>query len=517
MGEIIIEKINANDVAIDYKEEYRGQFHYSPLKNWMNDPNGLIYYLGEYHMFYQYYPHDTVWGPMHWGHAVSKDLIRWEELPIALAPDKNGMIFSGSAVWDKDNTSGLFDDVGEGIVAIFTHADNKVVPGMDQAQSIAYSKDKGRTWTMYENNPVLLPTNTTDFRDPKVFWHEETCKWIMPLAVQDRVEIYTSPNLINWTFASSFGAEEKYIHRGVFECPDLVQVPVKGYEEKKKWVLMLSVGDNNGVNKKDYETPAGGSGMLYFIGDFDGITFTKDDKAMNKEEILWVDYGADFYAAVTWSNVKVEEKPIWIAWMSNWRYARETPTTNWKSSMSIPRTIELINTKKGLRLSQQPIQQLSTLKESIFKGEDIEIEAGTDILTGIQGESLEIVARFEVKDAIEFGFKVLKTKESETVIGYKSRENKLFLDRRNSGNTSFDPAFPAVHEVELMEEYNEIELKIFVDASLIEVFGNDGMYVISDQVFPNWGKEKSVEVFSKNGSVKLRSLEIFRMNSSWNQ
>jgi beta-fructofuranosidase/levanase/fructan beta-fructosidase len=260
-------------VSENFTEKHRPQYHFTPPSQWMNDPNGMVYYEGEYHLFYQYYPDSNVWGPMHWGHAISKDMISWEHLPIALYPDDLGYIFSGSAVVDWKNTSGLGTEENPPLIAIFTYHDPKgwESGAIDfQTQGMAFSLDKGRTWTKYENNPVLPNPGIADFRDPKVTWHEPSQKWIMTLAVWDHVSFYSSPNLIDWEKESDFGLEWGS-HAGVWECPDLFEMRVEGSEEKR-WVLLVSINPGG---------PQGGSATQYFIGDFDGTFFTLDSSFIN--------------------------------------------------------------------------------------------------------------------------------------------------------------------------------------------------------------------------------------------
>ncbi|MER2493183.1 glycoside hydrolase family 32 protein [Catenovulum sediminis] len=268
------EKVNAAN-SFHYQDHHRPQFHFTPQANWMNDPNGMVYHNGEYHLFFQYYPDDTVWGPMHWGHAVSKDLVHWEELPIALYPDEHGWIFSGSAVADVNNTSGLGTKENPPLIAIYTyHNEPERLAGSKnyQTQGIAYSLDNGRSWTPYKGNPVLIGPNIPDFRDPKVAWYEPDQKWIMTLAVDDHVSFYSSPNLIDWKFESDFGIDAG-THGGVWECPDLIKMPVEGSDEEK-YVLLVSINPGG---------PNGGSATQYFVGDFDGHKFTLDPKM--KQEV----------------------------------------------------------------------------------------------------------------------------------------------------------------------------------------------------------------------------------------
>ncbi|NRF93796.1 GH32 C-terminal domain-containing protein [Paenibacillus frigoriresistens] len=503
-----------------YSEQYRPQFHYTPEKNWMNDPNGMVYYDGEYHLFYQHTPFSTspAFDKMHWGHAVSTDLTHWKELPPALAPDEYGAIFSGSAVVDAHNTSGFFDKEGSGMVAIFTEN------GTKQVQSIAYSKDKGRTWTKYTGNPVLLPETASDFRvpkatapdfrDPKVFWHEATSKWVMTLAVGGHIEIYTSPNLKDWTYASSFGSEGLGSHFGIYECPDLIELPIDGDPTHKKWAMIISTGDGNGNKTSDPQPPGKGSGMQYFVGTFDGITFTPDQYP-TADQTNWIDFGSDFYAGVSWGNFRDEQgRGIMLGWMNNWRYAGNPPTSTWRGGMSIPRTIELKTTADGIRLIQQPIKQLEQLRKPVLHWNNIQVQPDKNVLQAVYGSTMEIDAQFDVQDASEFGFKVRKSDSQETVIGYDTTSHKLFVDRTHSGDVSINDMFPARHEAPLLPENNKVKLHIFVDEDSIEVFANDGERVITDQIFPDAGS-KGVELYAKNGEVNVNALHIYQLDSVW--
>lgn len=317
---------NNQEPAIDelYNEQHRPQIHFSPKEKWMNDPNGMVYLNGNYHLFFQYHPGSTIWGPMHWGHAISKDLIHWDEQPIALYPDSLGTIFSGSAVLDFNNTSGFGKDGKIPLIAIFTHHDTigaKARTNNYQSQSIAYSLDEGKTWTKYANNPVVKNPGIRDFRDPKVMWYEDGKKWVMTLATKDRVTFYSSKNLKEWTKESEFG-ETVGAHGGVWECPDLFPLKYKG---DNVWVLMVSINPG-GPNK--------GSATQYFTGKFDGKNFTPF-----QTDTRWIDYGTDNYAGVTWSNTR--DRKIFLGWMSNWQYARVVPTEKWRSAMTVPRDLNL--------------------------------------------------------------------------------------------------------------------------------------------------------------------------------
>jgi len=486
-----------------YTEKYRPQYHFTPERQWMNDPNGMVFYNGEYHLFYQYHPNGTTWGPMHWGHAVSKDLVHWEHLPIGLAPDEHGTIFSGSAVVDWNDTSGFFEGQS-GLVAIFTHADT--YPDSDrprQRQSLAFSKDNGRTWVKYEGNPVLQEENIIDFRDPKVFWHRETNQWVMVIAAGQTVRIYTSQNLTSWEFASEFG-EGHGSHQGVWECPDLFELTVDGDSNQKKWVLFVSIG-----NDPKYEE---GSRTQYFTGEFDGKTFFNDYKP---ETTLWIDHGRDNYAGVSWSDVPAEDgRRIYIGWMSNWQYANVTPTKEWRSAMTIPRVLELKKTEEGIRLVQKPVRELQGIRDKKILIQNEVVVPGKNILENVNSNTFEIIAEFEIGTAKEFGFKVCKGANEETIIGFDAENQTLFIDRTNSGEAAFHEAFAGKHECYLLPENNKITLHVFVDQSSVELFGNNGKAVITDLIFPNQ-ENKQLELYVKHGEIKLHSLELYSLKSTW--
>lgn len=483
-----------------YNEPYRPQYHFTPEANWMNDPNGMVYYEGEYHLFYQYHPFGTHWGPMHWGHAVSKDLVHWEHLPVALEPDEHGFVFSGSAVVDWNNTSGFGTDPKHPpLVAVFTQAKDK------QVQSLAYSTDKGRTWKKYEGNPVMPNPPNADWRDPKVFWHEETHQWVMILAAGEKAMIYTSSDLKEWIYASEFG-KPNGAPEGIWECPDLFALPVDENPNNKKWVLTVSI--NNGA-------VAGGSGMQYFIGDFDGKAFTNNNPA---DTTLWADYGADFYAGITWSDdPNGKDSRLWLGWMSNWQYANDTPTSTWRSAFSLVRKMELKTLPEGIRLIQTPVTQLEQLRHPIKSLSDQAVQPNDRAISDVHGDTLEIVAEFQVDlntTADEFGIQVRKGDRNRTIVGYNRHNASLFVDRSQSGTSDFNDGFARRHEAPLTVRNNKVKMHIFVDRSSVEVFGNDGEKVITDQIFPD-PSDTGVELYAANGNVKLVSLHIYELNKIW--
>jgi len=334
--------------AAPYHELYRPGFHFSPRVNWTNDPNGLVRFDGVYHLFFQYYPNDIVWGPMHWGHATSRDLVHWQEQPIALYPDSLGYIFSGSAVVDSSNSSGFGVSRQIPLVAVFTHHDpvgEKLHRNDFQNQSLAYSLDKGMTWTKYAGNPVLKNPGLTDFRDPSVSWYAKGKKWVMALATRDRVTFYSSVNLRDWTKESEFGVGVG-AHGGVWECPNLFPLTRMEHEhEKTYWVLLVSSNPGG---------PNFGSATQYFIGQWDGHVFKPMDTVTR-----WIDYGPDDYAGVTYNNTG--RRRIFLGWMSNWIYADRLPESSWRGQMTIPRNLFLEDGASGLYVASRPAPELYSL------------------------------------------------------------------------------------------------------------------------------------------------------------
>ncbi len=456
--------------AATYKEAYRPQFHFSPPQNWMNDPNGLVYHQGIYHLFYQYYPEDSKWGPMHWGHATSEDLVHWEQKPIALFPDEHGYIFSGSAVVDSANSAGFGTIENPPLVAIFTYHDpdgEKAKKKDFQTQGIAYSLDNGDTWVKYEGNPVIGNEGIKDFRDPKVFWYEQDQKWVMALVAGDHLQLWGSADLKSWEKLSEFG-HKKGAHGGVWECPDLFKLKVTG-SELEKWVLLISI--NPGA-------PNGGSGTQYFVGDFDGQRFTTD-----QEDAKWIDYGTDNYAGVTYNNIPDGER-IFIGWMSNWNYAQATPTETWRSAMTLPRTLSLQKIGTGYTLFNYPVAQLNQLVGASEK-KDKTLEIGAkDTIPFDHLNQAEIKFKTTSKD---FVLSLKNTKGEELVLTITSDQKLFLLDRIVSGKTDFKETFANTIQqmpVDQLPE-GEYEVRALIDRSSVEVFLNKGQYVMTAQVFPN--------------------------------
>ncbi|WP_373230363.1 glycoside hydrolase family 32 protein [Cohnella sp.] len=454
-------------------EKYRPKFHFSPAAEWMNDPNGLVYFNGEYHLFHQYHPYGTEMGSMHWGHAVSRDLMTWEQLPVALAPDENGMIFSGSAVVDWNDTTGFFGGK-PGLIAIFTHHNDSELT-QKQTQSIAYSEDCGRSWIKYEGNPVISSDNYHDFRDPKVFWHEETKQWVMVLACGQTVCLYHSPNLIDWSFSSEFG-EGIGSHDGVWECPDLFALHVDGDRTKRKWVLLVSIG-----NEPEFHE---GSRTQYFTGHFDGRTFVPDGAS---QTIRWLDYGRDNYAGVCWSDIPEEDgRRIYIGWMSNWKYANKTPTEGWRGAMTIPRELTLELRNGETVLIQRPVLELERIRTPLLEVEGEAVNELNLLLKDQQLETYEIVAEFELAQGIDsFGFNLRTSEQEETVAGYSVMDSAVFVDRTRSGVVDFHEHFAGKHQAILPSNPQCLQLRLIVDRSSVELFANDGLIVITDLIYPS--------------------------------
>lgn len=458
--------ISSIDTQKEVVEQYRPNFHFTPEANWMNDPNGLVFHNGSYHLFYQYYPDGTVWGPMHWGHAKSKDLLHWEHRPIALYPDSLGYIFSGSAVIDKNNTAGFGKDA---MVAIFTYHDPvKEKEGkIDyQTQGIAYSIDEGETWTKYEPNPVIKNPGIKDFRDPKVFWNENKSKWQLLLVAKDHVQIYESSNLKDWGKISEFWFNDNP-PLGVWECPDLFKLHVEGSDEQK-WVLIISHGHES--------APNGGSGTRYFVGDYDGTTFTT-----NQKESQWIDYGTDNYAGVTFNN-EPNNKRIFIGWMSNWNYANVTPTEKWRSAMTLPRELSVYKQNNQYFLKSKLIDGFDAITKSVSK-EDISGELPFKFsFENLQQSEISFDA--EIKDSLQV---VLSNNKGERYkVAYNKASGLFTTDRTYSGQVNFSENYlKTAFQTMNIGAKEALSVKIVLDTSSVEIFVNNGEFVMTNQIFPN--------------------------------
>lgn len=492
-------KPNAKESAVmaKYDEQYRPQFHFTPMKNWMNDPNGLIYLDGEYHLFYQYNPFGIKWGHMSWGHAVSKDMLRWKELLVAIPEGDDEAIFSGSAVYDKNNTSGLGSKENPPLIAIYTaHSDKKKI----QAQSIAYSLDKGRTFTKYSKNPVL-DLKLQHFRDPKVFWDSVRGNWVMVVvkANEKKVAIFTSPNLINWEHQSDFGPLAA--QGGDWECPDLIQLPIDGDTTKKSWIMIVSLNPG-GIE--------GGSGTQYFVGNFDGKSF-KPSQDYQKPQ--WIDYGKDNYAGVTFSNMP-DSRNVLIGWMNSWQYASNLPKLPWTGAMTIPRELTLANSKNGLSLVSNPIKELKSLHiGKTYKESNIKVK-GTQNLKGISGRELDITMTIVPNKTGKSGINVLSSNKEFTQIGYDANSGEIFLNRGTSSLSMATVELLGTQKAYVGKQ-KEVTLRIVVDRSSVEVFGLMGEVVITDVVFPDNKKSDGISLFSEDKEVTIKNLTINKLGSIW--
>jgi fructan beta-fructosidase len=495
---VIISACNNNQQALikgSYREQYRPQIHFSPKEKWMNDPNGMVYFDGQYHLFYQYYPDSTVWGPMHWGHASSKDLVHWQHQPVALFPDSLGYIFSGSAVVDSNNTSGFGKDGKFPLVAIFTHHDPKgEKEGRSdyQVQSLAYSTDAGKTWTKYQGNPVLRNPGIKDFRDPKVSWYAPGRKWIMTLATLDRISFYSSRDLKNWVKESEFGKSDG-AHGGVWECPDLFPMDDHG---KTVWVLIVNINPG-GPNK--------GSATQYFIGDFDGHQFTTSQAGTK-----WADYGPDEYAGVTWANTG--NRRIFLGWMSNWEYATLVPTEKWRSAMTIPRELHLENIDGNYLLTSTPVTELDQLVEKTNEFEHmtvnhLDLTARTGKLYGPARLS------FNSDQLEDFTLSLSNDKEQRLLIGFDKAKNEYFIDRTASGKTGFEKGFSSRHFAPRFTSNAHMDLTLVIDEASVELFADNGLTVMTEIFFPD--TPYSDIAIESNGSFTINHLKLSRLKSIW--
>lgn len=472
-------KILKNDFFMN--EKHRPQFHFSPEAHWMNDPNGMVFFEGEYHLFYQHYPDSTIWGPMHWGHAVSSDLIHWEHLPIAIYPDSLGYIFSGSAVYDENNTSGLGANGTGPLIAIFTHHDanlEKAGSTTFQYQSIAFSNDKGRSWEKYEGNPVLPNPGIKNFRDPKVMWYEPEKKWIMTLAADDRIKFYSSSDFKSWEETGEFGAEHGG-HGGVWECPDLFPMPVEETGETK-WVLLVSINPGG---------PNGGSAAQYFVGDFDGKKFTLDvgfAPHVTLGNAKWVDHGKDNYAGVTWSNISKEDgRRLFIGWMSNWQYAQVVPTEVWRSANTLPRNLTLRYAANQFELRSNPVKELVSLEGETKKLEPGLYE-GEKILSAFANHPLQKIAlKFKNPTSGSIVLRLSNSKNEYIDFGYNSDSTSYFVDRSKAGDSTFSNDFAGKHTALASYTKNEIDMLIYLDVSSLELFADGGRTVMTQIFFPS--------------------------------
>lgn len=505
---------------------YRPSYHFTPLYGWMNDPNGMVYKDGEYHLYFQYNPYGSKWGNMHWGHAVSKDLVHWEHLDPAIARDPVGHIFSGSSVIDKKNTAGFGKDA---IIAIYTN--NSV--NHDEVQCIAYSNDNGRTFTKYEGNPVLTPFDgLKDFRDPKVFWYEKGKCWYMIVSADKEMRLYKSKNLKKWNYVSAFG-------KGIgqqpcqYECPDFFQLPVNGDKKKMKWVMTMNINPGCWF---------GGSATEYFVGDFDGKKFTCPDA----NEVKWLDWGKDHYATVTFSNTG--DRVLGITWMSNWQYANLTPFKQNRGANGLPRELKLYEKNGKYYISEDVAPEVYALRKDTKNVADASV-SDEKMLAGV---AVNMEGAFEIEADVTpdangiAGIEISNNKRERTMIYFDMKQGKVVMDRTESGLSDFGKQ-SVPHDIELAWDKqlaaegkqparitNSINYKndfalatwaplslcedgkktyhvdIFVDKSSVELFVDGGRIAMTNLVFPVAPYE-NVKLYTQGGKAEFKNMKVHKL------
>lgn len=472
------------------REKFRPLYHHTPAYGWMNDPNGMFYKDGVYHLYFQHNPYGSTWGNMTWGHSTSRDLVNWEFQGDPLLPDAWGTIFSGSCVVDYENTAGF----GRGAVIAFYTSAKSTAWGDSQSQSLAYSLDNGKTFTKYVGNPILT-SQERDFRDPKVFWYAPDKHWVMILAVGQEMQIFSSKNLKEWKKESSFGAKQG-AHGGVWECPDLVQLPVEGSKEKK-WVLICNLNPGG---------PFGGSAAQYFVGTFDGKKFTNESPTQTK----WLDWGKDNYATVTWSNAP-DGRCIALGWMSNWQYQAVLPTSQYRGSNTLARDLTLYKENGDYFLKSAPSPEIESLRGEKVSVPSFKVSDTYEINSLLEHNdgAYEIEMTIKNSGASKIVFSLLNAKDEKIYMYYNVPQKQFVMDRSESGLTDFSKDFPAV-TVAPVGDTNIIRIRLFIDKSSIEVFGEDGKYVMTNRVFPN-APYNRLQFESVRGNFTVKSLNVYKL------
>ena len=479
--------------------ETRPAWHFTPRAHWMNDPNGLIFHRGTWHLFFQHHPHGRTWGPMHWGHATSGDLLRWQEQPIALMPDHLGMVFSGSAVLDSGNRSGLGPAGSQPLVAMFTHHDMAA----DQAgridrqhQSLAFSLDGGATWTTHAGNPVMPNPGVQDWRDPKLRWLPQRQCWTMALACGDHIRFYSSPDLKRWTEDSRFGGAGVGAHGGVWECPDLI--PLTAPDGRTHWVLLVSLTPGG---------PNGGSATQYFIGDFDDRTFTPHDTRTR-----WLDFGPDNYAGVTWAEV--DDRALFIGWMSNWQYADKVPTAPWRSAMTMPRELQLRTAPDGLRVASVPAREVATLcQPATLARQGVALgDAALDLSAALAGTQGRFVLQLSTAALRGFTLTLGNAAGDVLRIGFDATAGCWWIDRNASGDVGFHPVFAQRATAARLATAAKSDLQLWFDATSVELFADDGLSVMTALFFPRqpWNRA----TLASDDGLMLDTLELRPLRDS---
>jgi fructan beta-fructosidase len=482
----LLAALGANGQNSAYDQQYRPQVHFSPQKNWTNDPNGLVYFDHEYHLFFQYNPFGDEWGHMSWGHAVSTDLLHWQQLPVAIPEQDGTMIFTGSVVVDRTNSSGFCAAGSACLVAIYT---GHQVDGTRQAQNLAFSRDRGRTWVKYAKNPVL-DLHLKDFRDPSVSWNEATQRWVMAVSLprEHKVRFYASQNLKAWTPLSDFGPAGDVA--GDWECPDLLQIPSA---DGKQSIWALKVGLNPGA-------PQGGSGEQYFLGNFDGKAFTV---AQEPGAHGWTNYGKDDYCAISFNGLPAGQKPVLLGWMNNWQYAAKLPTAPWRGQMSLPRQLSFMKDNAGLALAQSPVIAL-------LRKEPRPVVLDTGHATVAVPYELELT--FGQPTVPVFGVRLYSDEQHWTEIGFDTTRKEFYIDRTRSGAT-IDQNFPAKTAAPLVLS-RAYDLTVIVDRSSVEAYAQNGTIAMTNLIFP-LSPGSTIKVFPDTAATAHAAGQIWQLSSVW--
>ena len=495
---------NNNKEGNIYQEPHRPQVHYSPKESWMGPISGLLYYGGTYHLFYQYNPDTTFIGTMHWGHAVSKDLIHWNHFSIALHPDSLGNILPGSVVVDRKNTSGFGSIHNPPLIAAFTYHNKE---DDEYHQGFAYSLDSGRTWNKYKKNPILDNYNQEGFQNPDLIWHEESGKWIISLAANNEIRFYASRDLKNWNFLSSFGEKiEKY--NGKWSKPDLFPLFGNGKNNRiRKWILLIGVDEGG---------PNGGSATRYFVGDFNGETFSNELK-----DIRWIDYGKDCYGGSTFSNIPNTEGRIYMGWMNNWEYAQLIPTHPWRGTLTFPRELNLKNIDGQYFLSSTPIRNLEKLRMDSVNIQSLQITKEVNLTDELSLNKLpiEMIMDFKTYNRTQIGFAEnfgvkLSGDTNELLVGYDNYNKVLYINRSKSGLTDFSDFFGQKIYAPYFQPDSITSMHIIVDHSSIEVFVDEGKRTITGRYF-NKNGWKNIGLYARNGTVEFTGGKIYQLKSIW--
>ena len=493
---------------------YRPVYHHTPLYGWMNDPNGLVYKDGEYHLYFQYNPYGSRWGNMHWGHSVSKDLVHWEHLDPAIARDTLGQIFSGSVVVDANNSAGYGKDA---LVAFYTSASDE----HGQIQCMAYSTDNGRTYTKYEKNPILTPFDgLRDFRDPKVFWYEPAQKWYMIVSADKNMRFYSSADLKQWEYLSQFG-EGYGVQPNQFECPDFVQLPVDGNKDNMKWVMIVNI--NPGCF-------FGGSATEYFVGTFDGKEFKCDnDKSVTK----WLDFGKDHYATVCFSNTG--DRVIAVPWMSNWQYANITPIRQNRGANALPRELSLYSKGGEVYMAANVVKEVEALRKETRKVDNFSLKGEQTISDVVAAEECAFEVEVDVTPGKSqtVGFDLVNDKGEKTKIYLDMKSGRIVMDRSESGLVAFgeksEPHFKENHDRRKTESVNYVNdfalgtwaplslcesktyhLNVFVDKCSVEIFVDGGRIAMTDLVFPTV-PYNALRFYAEGGEATIENFNIHKL------